>query len=158
MTILLVFLFGVGFSECLFSGRLKECVQQEASVSQSVVPLLNLDGKSGDEVESLLVVKCPLELTLTPMEISFNNAKLNSSDRQSSDTKGQLNVCDVQHVKRVTPAATGHLVSRQTENASMRGCSWTRVTGSTGMETGTGSSWQLIGTLTTRWLHHVPAP
>ena len=40
-------------------------------------------GKSWIVDCSLLVAKCPLELTLTPMEISFNDAKLNSSDRQA---------------------------------------------------------------------------
>ena len=35
-------------------------MQQEASVSQSGVSLLNLDGKSGDEVGSPLVAKCPV--------------------------------------------------------------------------------------------------
>ena len=39
--------FGVGFSECLSAGRLRECVQQEASVSQAVVSLLHPDGNRG---------------------------------------------------------------------------------------------------------------
>ena len=64
-------------------------MQQEASVSQSVVSLLNVDGKSGNEVESPLVAKCPLELTLTPMEMSFNDTKLNPSDRQALTRKGR---------------------------------------------------------------------
>ena len=75
--------FGVGFSECLFAGRLRECVTQEASVSQAVVSLLHLDGKSGDEVESPPVAKRTPELTPTPMGISFSDTKLNPSDRQA---------------------------------------------------------------------------
>ena len=39
----------------------------------------------------------------------------------------------------------------------MRSCAWTCVTWSTCVETDTGGSWQLISTLTTRCLHHVPA-
>ena len=35
-----------------FTGRLSEGVQQEASMSQAIVSLLHLDGKSGDEGES----------------------------------------------------------------------------------------------------------
>ena len=54
-------------------------------------------------------------------------------------------------------AATGHLVSRRTENASTRGCSWTCVTWWMCVEADTGGLWQLISTLTVRWLRHVPA-
>ena len=144
--------FAVGFSECLFAGRLRECVQQEARVFQAVVSLWHLEEKSGGEVESLLVAKCPPGLPSTPMGISFNDTKLNLSDRQALTQRevecGRCSTCE-----RMSRPCD----SQQTENFSMRSCLWTCVTGSTCVETDTGGSWQLIGTLTTRWLHHVPA-
>ena len=75
--------FGVGFSECLFAGRLRECGQQEAGVFQAVVSLLHLDGESWDEVQSPLVAKCPRELTLASMGKSFNDTELNPCNRQA---------------------------------------------------------------------------
>ena len=41
--------FGVDFSKCFFTGRLSECARQEASLSQAVVSLLHLDGKTVNE-------------------------------------------------------------------------------------------------------------
>ena len=46
----------------------------------------------------------------------------------------------------IAPAPIDHLVSRQTENASMKSCLWMCATGSTCVETETGGSWQLIST------------
>ena len=63
-----------------------------------MVPLLNLDGKPGNEVESRLGAKCSLELTLTPMEISLNDTKLNPSDRQALTQRavkcGRCSTCE----------------------------------------------------------------
>ena len=73
--------FGVGFSECLFAGRLRERGQQEASVFRAVVSLLHLDGKSGTKRQALLLRNGhPI---LAPMENSFNDTKLHPGDRQA---------------------------------------------------------------------------
>ena len=50
----------------VFTGRVSECGQQEASTSQVALSLLHLDGKSGDEVESPLVAERPPEPKLDP--------------------------------------------------------------------------------------------
>ena len=69
------------------AGRLNECVRHEASVP---IPddrfLLNLDGKSGDEVISpscVHVAERSSEPALTPMEISFDDTTLDPGDRQA---------------------------------------------------------------------------
>ena len=52
----------------VFTGRVSEGVQQEASMSQAALSLLHLDGKSGDEVESPLVAERPPEPKLDPSD------------------------------------------------------------------------------------------
>ena len=76
--------FGGGFSDCLFAGRLRECVQQEASVSQSVVSLLNLDGRSGGEVES----EMPTGTHPDPDGNIIQRHQVEPKRPSSSDTKG----------------------------------------------------------------------
>ena len=66
--------------------RLGERVQQEARVSQALVSLLHLDGKSGDEVESpscVHVAERTSAPVLVPMGISFDDTKLDPSDRRA---------------------------------------------------------------------------
>ena len=67
------------------AGRLSENVQQVASVSQASVSFLHLDGKSGDQVKKnpscVHVADRTSEPTLTPMGISFDDTKLDPSDR-----------------------------------------------------------------------------
>ena len=61
-------------------------VQQKANVSEALVFFLNLDGRSGDEIQDLSCVHVAdrtAEPTLTPMGISFDDTKLDPSDRQA---------------------------------------------------------------------------
>ena len=62
------------------------CVQQEANVSEALVSFLNLDGKSGDDMKSpscIHVASRTSEPIMTPMGISFDDTKLDPSDRQA---------------------------------------------------------------------------
>ena len=64
--------------------RLSECVQQDASVSQALISFLHLDGKSEDQAKNpscVHVADHPSEPTRTPMGISFDDTKLDPSDR-----------------------------------------------------------------------------
>ena len=134
--------FAVGFSECLFALRLRECVQQEARVSQAVVSLWHLEGKSGGEVQSLPVAKCPPGLTSTPMGISFNDTKLNLSDRQALTQRA------VKCERCATFARMSRSCgSRQTENVDL--CDWVDVRGNR-------YGW-LVAVDRHSWSHHVPA-
>ena len=66
--------------------RLTECVRREANVSEALVSFLNLDGTSGDDTKHpscVHVADRTSELTLTPMGISFDDPKLDRSDRQA---------------------------------------------------------------------------
>ena len=110
--------FGVGFSECLSSGRLREC---------AAVSFMEIDGKSGEEVESPLDAKCPLELTLTVMEISLNDTKLNASDRQALTHRAVKCLRCLTCEKMTRPAVTDHLASRQTENTSLGRREWKQM-------------------------------
>ena len=68
------------------AGRLSECVRREANVSEAVVSLLDLDGRSGDDIKypsCVHVADHTSEPTLTPMGISFDDTKLDPSDRQA---------------------------------------------------------------------------
>ena len=64
----LCLIFGVDFSECFFAGRLSECTQQEASISQAVVSLLHFGGKSGEEVEGPSVAERTSKPKLDPSD------------------------------------------------------------------------------------------
>ena len=101
--------FGVDFSECLFSGRLRECVQQEASVSQSVVSLLNLDEKSGDEVESPPVCEMPTGTHPDPdgniaQRHQVELKRLSSSDTKSSKMLAMFNCERMSRPCRLRPS------------------------------------------------------
>ena len=61
-------------------------MQQEASVTQALIPFVHLDGNSEDGVKNPSCVHVsdrPSEPTLTPMGISFDDTKLDPSDRQA---------------------------------------------------------------------------
>ena len=61
-------------------------MQQEANVSQALVSFLNLDGKSGYDMKipsCVHVADRTSEPTLTPMGISFDDTKLDPSDREA---------------------------------------------------------------------------
>ena len=58
-------------------------MQQEASVSLALVSFLHLDGKSVDEVKSpscVHIADRTSEPVLTPMDISFDDGKLDLDD------------------------------------------------------------------------------
>ena len=76
--------------------RLSERVQQEASVSQALISFLHLDGNSEDPVKnpSCVHVADQPEPTFTPMGISFDDTKLDPSDRQAL-SPGILGALDV---------------------------------------------------------------
>ena len=61
-----------------------ECEQQEASVSQALISFLHLDGQSGDNMKipsCVHVTDHSSAPTLTSMGISFDDTKLDPSDR-----------------------------------------------------------------------------
>ena len=61
-------------------------MQQEANAYEALVSFLNLDGKSGDDMKSpscVHVASRTSEPTLTPMRMSFDDTKLDPSDRQA---------------------------------------------------------------------------
>ena len=70
----------------VLASRLSECVQQEANVSEALVSVLNLDGRSGDDIKSpscVHIADRTSEPTPTPMGISFDDTRLGPSDRQA---------------------------------------------------------------------------
>ena len=69
-----------------FAGRLSESVQQEASVSQALVSLLHLDGRSEDPVQTHScdhVVERTSEPILAPVGILIDDTKLDPSYREA---------------------------------------------------------------------------
>ena len=78
-------------------------------------------------MESPLDAKCPLELTLTVMEISFNDAKLNSSECQALTQRAVKCLRCLTCEKMTRPAVTDHLAPRQTENTSLGRREWKQI-------------------------------
>ena len=74
----------------VLAGRLSECEQQEANVSEALASSLNLDGRSGDDTKSpscVHVADRTSEPTLTQVGISFDDIQLDpSSDNRNQDS------------------------------------------------------------------------